>query len=185
MTDHGPSAVPQVKPWADEEQSAEICEGGLEAIFYSPAMPMDDPALGKGRSGYRRWLKDEERLLIRAALLAASASSSTAPQEQEVQIEMRVPFPLYGRLGIGAEAWAELTGREIETLNNKSAVYLSVRTFQTVMNALRHCGEKHYINPSSIVSSPQDAQEPTSCKEWREELKSASSSTPSPRENVK
>ena len=49
-------------------------------------------------------------------------------------------YPIWGRLGVGAEVWAELTQEE----RGKGSAVLKRRTFQTVMNALRHCDEKHY-----------------------------------------
>ncbi len=95
-------------------------------------------------------------------LLAASVPVSDPQTPKEVQIEMRVPCPIWGRLGVGQQAWAELTesesngkaGRNIDS----SGIIVSWRTFQTVMNALRHCGEKHYVNPPSSVPAPAPAE---------------------------
>ena len=49
-------------------------------------------------------------------------------------------YPIWGRLGVGAEVWVELTQEE----RGKGSAVLTRRTFQTVMNVLRHCDEKHY-----------------------------------------
>jgi hypothetical protein len=81
---------------------------------------------------------------------------------RERTVHLRVPFSISGRLGIGAEAWAELEQAEARgngwRFEPTSGVSLNWRTFQAVMNALRHCGEKHYVNPPS--SLPAAAKEP-------------------------
>jgi hypothetical protein len=109
------------------------------------------------------FIRERERMAVETFLRdTLPPSPPVADSPTEVQIEMRMAFPLYGRLGVGADVWAELQRREKESAANKSSVYLSLRTFQTVMNALRHCGEKHYINPSapSAPASPLDEANP-------------------------
>lgn len=103
---------------------------------------------------------DIPALLAEINRLRALVRSSQPDTPTEVQIEMRHPFEISGRLGIGAEVWAELCAAE---KRGPSSPVVRWRSFQTVMNALRHCGEKHYVNPKvpSLPTAQDEAPKDT------------------------
>lgn len=94
------------------------------------------------------------RLWLNLGLPALRASEGP----REVEIVMPAPCGISGRLGIGAKAWAELLETE-QSQPPRCGIALTRRTFETVMNALRHCGEKHYLNPSEA----EGPREPVPC----------------------
>ncbi len=101
---------------------------------------------------------DADRRFVAQPSPAAGSAPAKDERLREVQIEMNASYPIWGRLGVGDDVWAELQRREKETDSNRSSVYLAHRTFKTVMNALRHCGTKHYVS-QPLAARSVDAKE--------------------------
>jgi hypothetical protein len=75
----------------------------------------------------------------------------------ETQIDLQGEYPIWGRLGVGAEVWADADSVDRQIggdggLRVRGDIIVSRHTFRTLMNALRHCGEKHYTTPKTRES---------------------------------
>jgi len=94
---------------------------------------------------------EDQEITIGLSERIAALRSSRTPPAAEAQIEMRVPLDIWGRLGIGVEAWVDLNqakkDADTRRLKDSSGVLLRAGTLRVVMNVLQHCGEKHYVNP--------------------------------------
>ena len=157
MTDHGPSAVPQeaqdailirkIREWREAcRKLREFAQSSHPGMDYDELAAMYSVLLPPTRAF------DAEQVIDAVlAALAASASSSTAPQEPKDALgEFRAEL---NQLIVEANRDMQMFG--IEHLNR-----VKQKSDTERYHTLREVARRLEL-ASSIVSSPQDAQEPT------------------------